>query len=309
MNTIHQADPEFIGNLERELRSTMRRQEQFRNGRSPRANVLRQLRWTTILVAVAAMCIGSAATYAVANRFRAQTAELIIARAEAQLEFANARRELFLEEMHETEARAAEGLIEPEQLDQMQLELTHVETEAAARALDVEEARITGRDPDNSLSAPLLRGRDFVTERLELQRDVLVARAEVVGRQAAKYASDPHQSAEIAQEQDRIQAMLTSLDARLALRQEYLAGTRTAREIELAQMQSSVEPQRQIAARRVEEAQRQLDRIHQLVEAGLATRSEERAVEMEFRAAKLQRDLAELELQILEQKLADPSEQ
>ena len=249
MNTLHQPDHEFVGNLEHELRSTIRRQEQFRNGRSARTIAVRQLRWTTSVIALAAMCLGSAATYAVTSRFRAQTAELIIARAEAQLEFANARRELFLEEFHETEARAAEGLIEPEQLDQMQLELTHVETEAAARALDVEEARITGRDPDNSLSAPLLRGHDFVTERLELQRVVLVARADVVDRLAAKYASDPHQMAAIAHEQDAIREMLASLDARLALRQEYLAGKRTAREVELAQMQSSVEPQRRIAAR------------------------------------------------------------
>ena len=49
--------------------------------------------------------------------------------------------------------------------------------------------------------------------------------------------------------------------------------------------------------------------IHILVEEGMATRSEARPVEMEFRAAVLQVDLAELEMQIIESKLADPSAQ
>lgn len=74
-------------------------------------------------------------------------------------------------------------------------------------------------------------------------------------------------------------------------------------------MQFSVESQREMARRRVNELKPQLDRIHALVENGYATRSEARPVEMEFRAAVLQRDLAELEMQILESILADPSDQ
>ena len=309
MNTIHRPDPEFVGNLERELRLTVRRQGRFANGLSAPVMVMRKLRWTTGLVALAAMCIGSAATFAVTHRLRAQTADLIIARAEAHLEFASARLELFGEELQETESRAAAGLIEPEHLDQMQLELAHVEAEAAARALDVQEARITGRDSDNSLSAPTWRGRDFVSERLELQRALLVARAAILDKRASKYASDSHQSSTIAREQEATRAALASMDGRLALRQDYLSGARTARQVELAQMRWSIEPQREMSTRRVNELQQQLDRMRALVEAGLASRAEARAVEMAFRAAVLQLDLAELEMQILERKLTDPSDQ
>jgi len=309
MNAIHRPDAEFVGNLERELRLTIRRQGRFGKGPSAPVMVMRRLRWTTGLVALAAMCIGSAATFAVTHRLRAQTADLIIARAEAHLEFASARLELFLEELQETESRAAAGIIEPEQLDQMQLELAHVEAEAAARTLDVEEARITGRDPDNSLSAPLLRGRDFVSERLELQRTLVAARAAMLDKQASKYESDWQQSAAIAREQEATRAALASMDGRLVLRQDYLSGARTARQVELAQMRWSIEPQREMSTRRVNELQQQLDRMRALVEAGLASRAEARAVEMAFRAAVLQLDLAELEMQILERKLTDPGDQ
>ena len=300
MNTIHRPDPEFVGNLERELRLTVRRQGRFANGLSAPVMVMRKLRWTTGLVALAAMCIGSAATFAVTHRLRAQTADLIIARAEAHLEFASARLELFGEELQETESRAAAGLIEPEHLDQMQLELAHVEAEAAARALDVQEARI---------SAPTWRGRDFVSVRLELQRALLVARAAILDKRASKYASDSHQSSTIAREQEATRAALASMDGRLVLRQDYLSGARTARQVELAQMRWSIEPQREMSTRRVNELQQQLDRMRALVEAGLASRAEARAVEMAFRAAVLQLDLAELEMQILERKLTDPSDQ
>ena len=62
-----------------------------------------------ILIALVAMCVGSAGTYAVTNRLRAQVADLIIARAEAQFEFAAARLNMVEEEMQEIEARAGRG--------------------------------------------------------------------------------------------------------------------------------------------------------------------------------------------------------
>lgn len=96
---------------------------------------------------------------------------------------------------------------------------------------------------------------------------------------------------------------------RLALRQDYLSGARTARQVELADMKFSVESQREMAGRRVNELQPQLDRIHALVEEGMASRKEAQPVEIEFRAAVLQRDLAELEMRILDSKLADQSDQ
>jgi uncharacterized protein YnzC (UPF0291/DUF896 family) len=309
MNTIHRPDPEFVGNLERELRSTIRRQRRFDNGQSANATLIRKLRWTTGLIALAAMCIGSAATFAVTQRLRAQTADLIIAKTEAHLEFANARLELFLEELQETESRAASGVVAPEQLDDMRLELARVEAEAAARALDVEEARITGRDPDNSLSAPILRGRDFVTERLELERAVRLKRVSWIDKLASSPGMDPEQATAIAQEQKAVRATVSIIEERLALRQDYLSGARTARQVELAHMQFSVESQREMAERRVNEVQQHLDRINALVEDGMATRSEARPVEMAFRAAVLQLDLAELEMQILESKLAERSDQ
>lgn len=309
MNTTHCPDPEFVGNLERELRLTVRRQARFDNGPAARGIVIHKHRWTTALVALVAMGIGSAATFAVTQRLRAPLADLVIARAEAQLEFAGARLELFVEESLETEARAAAGLLTPTEVDAMRLELARVQADATARALDVEEACITGREPDNSLCAPILRGRDFVTERLELQRDVLRERVAMIERQAAGRSAELVESSVMAREQEAARAALAQVEERLALRQDYLSGTYTAREVELAHLQSSVEAERELAARRVNDLQSQLDRLHALFEDGLASRADVRAVEMEFRAATLQNDLADLELQILERKLADPSDQ
>jgi hypothetical protein len=309
MNTIHRPDPEFVGNLESELRSTIRRQELFHNGQSASAIVIRKLRWTTGLVALAAMCVGSAATFAVTHRLRAQTADLIIARSEAHLEFANARLDFFLEEVHRIESLAADGLLTPGEVDSMRLELAQVEADAAARVLDVEEVRITGLDPDNSLSAPILRGRDFVTERLELERAVLLQRVSLIDKEASRTGLGLTGSPEMAREHEAARAALSIVDERVALRQDYLAGARTARQVELAHIQFSVERQRELATQRVNELQQELDRMHTLVEEGMATRSEARPVEMEFRAAVLQLDLAELEMQILERKLAERSEQ
>ena len=93
----------------------------------------------------------------------------------------------------------------------------------------------------------------------------------------------------------------------MGLRAEYLSGERPAIEVERVDMQSSAESQRESATRRVDEVQQHWDRIRALLEDGLVTRSEARAVEMEFRAAVLQRELSELEMQILQKKLEDSS--
>ena len=195
----------------------------------------------------------------------------------------------------------------------MRLQHAHVEADAAARALDVEETLITGYDPDDSLSAPIVRGRDFVTERLVLQQALLAKRVSIIDGQVSAREQDlNHPSTmarEFVREQEAAEAALSIVEKRLALRQDFLTDTRTARQVELADMQFSVESQLEMATRRVDELQPQLDRIQALVEEGMVARSEARPVEMEFRAAVLQRVLAELEMQILETKLADPSDQ
>jgi len=309
MNTTHRPDPEFVGNLEHELRSTIRRQERFHNGASVRASVIRRHRWTTGLVALAAMCIGSAGTAAVTHQVRLHTADLIIARSEAHLEFANARRDFFLEKMQRTESLDANGLISTGEVESMRLELAQVEAVAAARALDVEESQITGREPDDSLSAPLLWGRDFVTERLELRRAVLLQRVALFDEQASRHGLDGSESSKMAAKQEAAQTALSIVEERLALRQGFLSGARTARQVEFAHMQLSVKPQQEMASRRMNEMQQKMDRYNTLDENGLVSRSEVQAVEMEYRAAVLQRELAELEMQILENNLADPSGQ
>jgi len=83
VNTTHRPDPQFVDNLEHELRSTIRRRGRFDNGPSANGTVIRKLRWTIGVVALAAMCVGSAGTFAVTHRLRSQAADLIIARAEA----------------------------------------------------------------------------------------------------------------------------------------------------------------------------------------------------------------------------------
>ena len=110
MTGTYTPDPEFVNHLEWELESVMRRRvpvngtssatwfaRSLRGGRTG----MRQARRTTALVALVAMCLGGAVTFAVTQRLPAPMADLIIAKMEAQLEFADARRGLIREELLE----------------------------------------------------------------------------------------------------------------------------------------------------------------------------------------------------------------
>jgi len=303
MNMNQSPDPEFVGNLERELRSTLRRQSRFDDGKAARRGADRGLYWKTGVFALVAMCLGSAGTFAVTSRMRARTAELIVARAEAQSEFAEALLGLYSEDVQEAEARFAAGVVTVDEVESIRLERSHLESNAARLALDVEETRISGREPDNALSAPVLRSRDFVSERMELQRGMIQAQLSFMENQASARGADSNDATSLTLQCESARTALSVIERRLALRREFVAGERTAREVVFAEMKVSSEPQQALAVKQAEELEGHLKRMQALFDQGMVTRSEVRDAEVAYRGAQLQVKLAELEMQIIEARL------
>ena len=131
----------------------------------------------------------------------------------------------------------------------------------ATRQLDLEETQITGREPDNALAAPTCRGRDFVTERLDLELSRHLGRVPLLEKQAARPGLTEQERLAINQELDAVHAAVRRIDDRLALRQDYLSGARTARQVELADMQASVQAQRDMAVKRLKVVEKEFDRV------------------------------------------------
>ena len=313
MNDNCEPNPEFVSNLEREMHSALRRRR-LCNG-DPRANghVWRRLGQGSLALALASMLLGSAGTYAVTRTWENPDSELHLARAQVNLEIARMREDQLEMELARFANLHEQGLTTPDELTQIELQADQVQTETEIRTLDLEETQLTGRAPNYALFAPLVRGRDFVSQRLSLHREIAERQCQSAALQAEQLSrriEQGYENAHAAAQGDLmvagVEAEVARLDRHLELRRAFLAGELTAAQIELRNARIEVGAQREAAARQLQLRQVEYDRFQALAEQNLVTDAEFRAVENGVRQAEMQLRIAELELSLLEKKLADP---
>lgn len=315
MNEQHTPDPEFVNQLEWELKSTMRRQGTL-NGTSGAARRVRP-RWaTTAALVVVSMFIGGAGTHAITRGTDAQAAALYIARGEALLEIARVQFEHVAQELARMQALAQQNAVTERELGHFEAQHLHAESEFTIRELELAETLITGKQPNDALSAPLVDGRDFVTERMAARRRPIQRHLELAIDQANRHQelaeaglADAMDLKGAQFEVAAIEEELIELDKRIALRASFVADELSAAEVELQGMRLAAVAARERAARERELLVEQYNRFAKLSERGQVTPSELRAVEAQLRTFEAQMELADVELRILDQKLENASEQ
>ncbi len=314
MNEDHTPDPDFVNRLEWELESTLRRQGAL-NGTSSAIRLLRPRLGTTLALVVVSMLVGGAGTHAVTHRVDKQAAALYVARGEALVEIARTRLDHFGRELAKTQARVEQGLVNEREARGMAVAFSQAESETEFRELGLTETLITGKEPNDALSAPLVDGRDFVTQRLAVQRRPIQRQLDFVADRARRHEELAEAGLASAGELKGFQAEvagveqeLVGFDKRIALRASFLDGELSAAAVELRAMRFAAVAARDMALRHVEVFAEQQKRFALLSERGAVSDSELHAMETELRTVEAQVELAELELRILDQKLDDASE-
>ncbi len=314
MNEDYTPDPGFVGHLEWELESTMRRQGSL-NGTSSTMRPVRLRLAMALALVVVSMFVGGAGTYAVTRSIDEQAAALYIARGEALLEIARTRVEPFARELAKTQALVQRGAVTERELRQIEAQHLQAESEAKIRELELAETLITGKEPNDALSAPLVDGMDFVIERMAARRRPMQRRLELVIDQARRYQELNDAGDVTARELKAAQTEvvgpeeeLVGLEKRITLRVSFLAGELSATDVELRGMRFAAIAARETAVRQVEVLVEQHKRFTLLSERGLVSGSELRAVKTELRTVEAHVELADLELRILDQKLEEAPE-
>ena len=302
MNTNH-PDAGFVHQLENELRATIRRRQQFANGEKPGRVPARKRRLGIVILAVGAMMFGSAATFAVTRGLNAQMADLVIARAEAVHELSMLRLHMMSQGLQEAQATAETGNDLGVHHEFLRMEVQLADLDSTVTALNLEESRTTGREADASLSAPLVGRRDFVSDRLQAEREGMMVRMVAMKMEAEKYPDDSQEVSGLIREVESIHASMQALDERLRLRREYLDGKLTAREVELADMGSGLEQDRQRLMHSLDALRSELERLQAVNDGEEAYPRHRRALMMELRSTELRLRLADIELEALERKL------
>lgn len=237
----------------------------------------------------------------------ARQQELLLAEVEGNLRLAEMEMDLVLSQYEQVEERYQAGIVPQEAILGARLAVLKAETHHSRLQLDEEEIRATGRAPRDEISAPLVRGRDLVTERLELDRSVAmeeltVAQAQlgtIQERYQAGVVGNPELSEAmipVQQAQGRVQ----ELDRRLELRRQVLDGAITGpeaeRQVELSQVQGEIE----VLEQAWESAATRLRRTEEWVSHGIVQESELVEARHQLLQLETRLELLRMKLDILE---------
>lgn len=303
-HTHHEPSEAFVTRLESAIAGEIRR-------RNHTANAPRWAAWSSLQLAGAAaalmivsMALGGAA---VAASYEAQNSELrtqLTASYRQRADLARQRLDLAVKEEKAAQARFNVGLVDDRVLLEKGLAVVTAEAEVARIDLQLEEVARSGREPRTELNAPRVSGRDFVEERLRIERGVLARTLDVENRVAQAVAARVEigtlDQMDLYAARLRVQvveAATQAVERSLAIRQSFLAGKIDAVEAQLRGLESDAQHKTSSLTPEIELAAKEVERLTRRVEAGTAqsvdlAEAKLRKLELETALSKAELDLA-----------------
>ena len=272
MSEIYEPDNQFLDRLEWQLSSEYRRTNRLK---SPSRKI------TISRKAVAAVCMLSVLMTGVAV---IKASEIIkdswrkkieIARVETEVELKKAHLESTREMASQVKIRVSNGLVRKEEYLVIKTASEQAELELEKSLLDLDEVKTSGKIPLNELYAPLVGGRDFVSERLtieikeiELDLELLVTHFERFQQLAEKNLVPREEADHLRTEIAARRVMITKIQKRLELRKEFVAGEISAQEVEIKGRITVAERKQHQAKSQVDTLQKQMARLKTLEAEG-----------------------------------------
>jgi outer membrane protein TolC len=221
----------------------------------------------------------------------------------AELQMLTLRQDLAKAQLAEATRQLNAGMLSSADVGQANAEVQALQAQLMKLQLNLQEIQRAAQPPRDELNAPLVGGRDFVKERIDVdlsraQQQLAAADArlqEVERRVRAGVESDVAQQLALA-DVARVQEMFGVLAERLALRREFIEkGTpaeQLAQRLEMAQLRASIRSTQQM----LELAKAQADRARRL--RAIGTISELDAMRAEVDVKERELALAQLNMQL-----------
>jgi hypothetical protein len=299
-------DDRFVDRLEWQLTSEFRRKDRL----SPAAGKIAVPRGVVALsLAAGVLLMGVAATKAADLIKDSWRKKIEVARLETEVKIKKAAMEFLQLRASQAEEKFSMGLIDEDGVHGSKLVAGRAAFGLEMSLLDLEETKASGEAPRNELYAPLVGSRDFVSERLEIEKKALEAdidlkrarieqqlRARVDLGLIPKNALDLFQAARAVQE-----GRVGDIEKQLTLRRGFLSGKISAEEMEIQDRMTAAEKNLREARSTVDTMKAHLDKLRAKEAAGLISEEELRGTQMGLDAAQAQVSLALQEIEILKQ--------
>jgi hypothetical protein len=299
MNQDHHPTPEFVSNLEWQVRTAHKRGARF--SEPTRLNNGGIMKISILVMASALVGAGGVVVKDGVQDLRAQ--EVLVTQVEGNLRLAGLQLQIARNQLEEVERMYQAGAIEEQAFLEARVQARQAEAEYMRLSLDREEIEISGKEPQNGVSAPLVGGRDFVAERLVFEQMEVVERLTAARTQYRRYQElvragviRSEELADAGLALREAESRLSGIDEKATLRQRFLDG-------EMAPDEAQREHE-------VSETRKQLDLLRQTLEGATARFRgvEERVAlgmlhENELLKARIQLMQIQSRLELLEAKL------
>lgn len=286
---MHRPTAEFRDYLEGEVIHEYRRRRTFRRLRAA-------------AVIVVSVGIGMTATLASAQVRESSVKDSLLAAAQAEAMMLKLRLDLVRAQVVEEQKQIRAGVRPAEDVPSI-VSLRELEAAAARLNLNMAEIAATSRSPRDELNAPLVNGRDFVRERLEIAlmiSQVRLAAAEQkladAERRVRVGAASPLETGDYQAAAARLRGEVAVAAERLRAREEFLGKGTSVHELTVRIERTEVEQAIHAAQQALATAQARLNLIEQRNKVGVSTH-------LELLEAQVNVQLQQLDLQKLVQRL------
>ena len=303
MNKNYEPDNQFVDRLEWQLSSEFRRANRLKTS-SGKIAVSRRM--VAIAITIGVLMTGVAVTKAADYIKDSWQKKIEMARVETEVELKKVQLESIREIASDMKARVSNGLIREDEYQAMKIAVKKAELDFKKSQLNLEEVQMSGEIPRNELYAPLVGGRDFVSERLELDKMEIELEIYLISRHLKRIKKLTEEGLIQDHELDQVMTVIANQEAhlgkiqqRLDLRSSFLEGEITTREVEIESRLTAAENHLHHAQSKVDSLEQQLTRFQALEARGGITRSETRQLEFAIDAAQAELKLAVLEMDVL----------
>ena len=297
-------DRQFVDRLEWQLASEFRRAGRLR----PAAGKVAVPRGVVAASLVAGVLLTGVAVSKAADSIRdAWRKKIEMARVETEFKLKGLQLASLQKLAGQAAARVATGLVHEEEYLALKLAADCAALDLKRSELNRQEVEASGEIARDELYAPIVDGRDFVSERLKLESEIHALNLGSLERRLARVddlvAKGLVQDEELDQVRTDLAFRKTLIDKvleRLDLRKRFVAGELNAQEVEInGRISAADEHLRQVRAK-VGSIQEQLERLTGLEARGLVSKTEVEQTRFALEAAKAELSLAALEKDVLE---------
>jgi len=304
MSKNYEPNSQFLERLEWQLSSEYRRTNRLK---PPSGKIAVPRSMVAVTLAVGLLMTGVAVTKAADYIKDSWKKKIEIARVETEAELKKVHLESIREMASDVKTRVSNGLIREDEYQAMKLAVENAELDLKRSLLNLEEVKMSGDIPRNELYAPLVGGRDFVSERLIIEKMEVELVMEQLGIHLERIKQLVEQSMVRGDEMNQIQMELANrkviidkIQQRLDLRARFLAGEIAAQEVEIQERMSGAERNLHLAQSKVDALNEQLKRLKTLEVQGEISHMEVVQLQYALDAAQAQLKLATLEMDVLE---------